>query len=56
MIWCSIIQYYTPNHKWEIPTLNQINGGSWQKHNLEKNCRRIWLHIGEMKKGIEGIC
>jgi len=56
MICCNIIQYYTPNNIWKIPMLNQMSGGSWQRHNLEKKCKRIWLHIRGMRKGIEGTC
>jgi hypothetical protein len=36
--------------------LNQMNGGHWQKHSLEKNCKKNWLHTREMKKGTKDTC
>jgi hypothetical protein len=35
------IQYCVPNNRWKIPMLNYMNGGSWQRHNFEKKCKRI---------------
>jgi hypothetical protein len=40
-IWCYIEYIAYPNNRWKIPMLNYMNGGSWQRHNFEKKCKRI---------------